>query len=829
MTPEWNELLKAVETYYGKGSPQWVKLFTSSYTVPEFYQIIKQVPGVTIILNKDGSTRGWEYENPFLEVETADPAIGELNSNTSTSTAVTVKTPINTSTSTDPGTGWEVVDIEQGAKTAGAAATTVGGLVKFKKYIPAAVLLASTATRAGLVLQPSYWETHTTDPILTNLKDIDPEKYEQITITNDEIAELYPGAELFDGMFRQFLSPITGEQVGEMYVDEEALAYMAKAMSEAGAFDYEEYQEEDTQIPDVGNIDLTDYFNFPIRTSASVEWEDEYNIHEQIPLGDASMVLVQESDDPDTVRKYIIGTSTPMRISDILTSKSTGETSTDIIEVTVRDTFTYDNKTGYYGIPLGSIIEPTGGTYNINKMKIDTLPPLNALELFFWNLLYGSRVIKTGGVEGLDVQDGANVLNIEPDDSISDIMQKMETQYPDMANKKIIQQVVQPDGSVKEYSYVPVPAPSGNPNTDPDSGEDPFNKPVSGDRTQDQTEITAETDEDSETEPITKYILEDITDPPEPVKENTGSGETPPIVIPTGSASALYTVYNPTNGEINSFGSWLWSANFVDQLLKMFNDPMQAIISLHKVFCSPSVSGRNNIKVGYLDSGVAANVVSAQYVTVDCGTVNLTEFYQNVFDYPPFTDVTIYLPFVGFVRLDTNDVMRASINVVYHVDVLTGACLAEVKVIRDSFGGVIYQYSGDCSVHYPLSSGSYMGIVSALLGVAGTVASGGALAPMAIGMAAGAMRGHANVERSGSLSGNAGAMGIKKPYLVVQRPQINTPTGFEQFTGKPSNSLVTIGECTGFIKCKEVHVINTPATESETQELVSLLKEGVIL
>ena len=122
-----------------------------------------------------------------------------------------------------------------------------------------------------------------------------------------------------------------------------------------------------------------------------------------------------------------------------------------------------------------------------------------------------------------------------------------------------------------------------------------------------------------------------------------------------------------------------------------------------------------------------------------------------------------------------------------------------------------------------------MGIVSALLGVAGTVASGGALAPMAIGMAAGAMRGHANVGRSGSLSGNAGAMGIKKPYLVIQRPQINTPAEFEKFTGIPSNSLVTIGECTGYIKCKEVHVINTPATESEVQELVSLLKEGVIL
>lgn len=816
------KMLEGINGYYESDFPNdpfvnWEQI-TKKYELQpnEFTNTVELIPQAKVIRNADGSVRSY---NVSAMIENPPSTAESINSNASTQQISAVEVPANTTV--DPTTG--TVNATTGAVAAGG--TAAAGLVKFKKYIPAALLLASTATRAGFILQPGYWDTHTTDPILSTLKDVDPEKYKQITIKDDEIAQSTPDAAFFDGFFRQFVDPITGLLKGEMYVDEEALAYMAKAMSEAGAFDYEEYQEEDTQIPDVGSIDLTDYFNFPIRTSASVQWEDDYYIREQIPLGDARIVLVQESDDPDTVRKYVISTSTPMRISERLTSKSTGETSTDIVEVTVRDTFTYDNKTGYYGIPLGSLIEPTGGSYNINKLKVDTLPPLNALELFFWNLLYGSRVIKTGGVEGLDIQQGANVLNIEPDDTINEIIQKLETQYPDLAAKKITQQVVQPDGSVETYSYVPVPAPEGN----PQNVEDPYAEPVTGNRTQTETEIEPDTDEESEVEPITQYIVEIVTKTPTKTETDTGGGDTPSVVIPTGTASALYTVYNPTESEIQSFGAWLWSPNFVDQLLKMFNDPMQAIISLHKVFCSPSVSGRDNITVGYLDSGVDANVVSGQYVTVNCGSVNLAEQYQSVFDYPPYTDVTIYLPFVGFVRLDANDVMRGTVNVTYHIDVLTGACLAEVSVTRDMFGGVIYQYSGDCSVHYPLSSGSYMGIVSALLGVAGTVASGGALAPMAIGMAAGAMRGHANVERSGSLSGNAGAMGIKKPYLVIQRPQINTPAEFEKFTGKPSNYTVTIGECTGYIKCKEVHVLNTPATESETQELVSLLKEGVIL
>jgi hypothetical protein len=276
-------------------------------------------------------------------------------------------------------------------------------------------------------------------------------------------------------------------------------------------------------------------------------------------------------------------------------------------------------------------------------------------------------------------------------------------------------------------------------------------------------------------------------------------------------------------------GAWLWSSAFVDQLLKMFADPMQAIISLHKVFCSPVTGGSVDIKVGYLNSGVQALSVTNQYVTIDCGTVTLNEYYQNVFDYPPFTEVSMFLPFIGFVRLDTNDVTRGSINVKYHIDVLTGACLAEVSITRDSSGGVLYQYSGDCSVHYPLSSGSYMGIVSSLLGIAGTIASGGALAPMAVGISTGIMSARSSVERSGSISGNSGAMGGKKPYIVIQRPQTNTPAEFNKFTGKPSNDITTVGQCTGFISCTDIHPIGCSATESEMNEILSLLKAGILI
>ena len=149
---------------------------------------------------------------------------------------------------------------------------------------------------------------------------------------------------------------------------------------------------------------------------------------------------------------------------------------------------------------------------------------------------------------------------------------------------------------------------------------------------------------------------------------------------------------------------------------------MQSIIGVHKIFATPPTSGSGNIVVGYLDSGVGANLVSAQYTTIDCGSVNVREQFGNVFDYTD-TTIRLYLPFIGIVDLDTSDVMRGSVHVVYHVDVITGACLAEVKITRDASGGTLYQYAGDAAVRYPISSGSYMGVVAGIASAVGGVAS----------------------------------------------------------------------------------------------------------
>jgi hypothetical protein len=231
---------------------------------------------------------------------------------------------------------------------------------------------------------------------------------------------------------------------------------------------------------------------------------------------------------------------------------------------------------------------------------------------------------------------------------------------------------------------------------------------------------------------------------------------------------------------------------------------------------------------------VPSAYVDQQYVTIDCGSITLREYFGNVFDYEPYTKVAIYLPFIGVQSLSTAEVMRSTINVIYHVDIFTGACLAEVNISRDGGRGCLYTFAGDCSARYPLSSGSYMGIVGGVLsiagGIAGTVATGGNLLPALLGASSAMTHMHTDVKHSGQISGNAGAMGVKTPFLIVLRPQTAMADSYEHFTGRPANKFALIGETSGYIKCKEVHVDNLSGASYKEKEIVaSLLKSGIIV
>ena len=273
----------------------------------------------------------------------------------------------------------------------------------------------------------------------------------------------------------------------------------------------------------------------------------------------------------------------------------------------------------------------------------------------------------------------------------------------------------------------------------------------------------------------------------------------------------------------------------METIKKIWMNPLDGIISLIQVYATPTVSGAHNIILGYLDSGVSASVVSSQFVTVDCGSIDVKETKKNATDYAPYVSAHLYLPFIGIVEINVNDVMNGKIGVKYTIDVYTGTCLAEVSGKRSKdmpSDTVLYTFSGNCSQQIPLTSGNATGMLSALVAGAGaglSIATGGGL-----GVVAGiSMVGHSlthemfHVSKSGNLSANAGIMGAKKPYLILSRRQGYDANGYNELYGYPANKTVYLGNYSGFVRVKHC-LLKTKATDPERAEIMALLRDGVI-
>lgn len=304
--------------------------------------------------------------------------------------------------------------------------------------------------------------------------------------------------------------------------------------------------------------------------------------------------------------------------------------------------------------------------------------------------------------------------------------------------------------------------------------------------------------------------------------------------LPTLSAvdTGFITLFNPSASELLNLANYMWGDLFdVSTWKKIFADPMDAILGLSIVPVAVPNGGSSAVTVGNISTGISMNKAAAQYVAVDCGTLNVNEYWGAYLDYDPYTKAEIYLPYIGTHPLSVDDIMNKPVHVVYHIDILSGACCAYVKC----GGSVLYSFVGQCSCSIPITGNDWTNVVNGALSIAASigtmVATGGASAPMSVASiastAVNSMK--PNVEKSGSMGGMGGMLGVQTPYLILTRPRQALPERQNSFTGYPSFITISLGDCSGYTEIEKIHLENITATEQELSEIENLLKGGVIL
>lgn len=348
----------------------------------------------------------------------------------------------------------------------------------------------------------------------------------------------------------------------------------------------------------------------------------------------------------------------------------------------------------------------------------------------------------------------------------------------------------------------------------------------------------------------------DIRDGDDPIQDSDPSvpggggggydGTSDPIDFPNlprggALASGGCRAYRPTSQEIKSLLDTLWNTSIFDisTFQKLVDNPMDAIIGLHALPVTPVSEDRAlHVFVGNFNTEIAMDRITNQYLTVDCGYVDLSEFWGSALDYSPYTKIAVYLPFVGIKDLTIDDVMPKNVRIKYNIDVLTGDCIAFVKCGT----AVLYKFAGNMKQDIPLtgqrSDVQLRGLVStmSIIGSAamGSAVGGGVGGGMIIGATASGIGNVASskivTQRSGALGGNVGVLDEFVPYLIIHRPVQSLAKDFKTFKGYPSNITSRLGDLQGYTEVEYVNLGDIPnATSAEMDEIKNLLSRGVLI
>lgn len=256
------------------------------------------------------------------------------------------------------------------------------------------------------------------------------------------------------------------------------------------------------------------------------------------------------------------------------------------------------------------------------------------------------------------------------------------------------------------------------------------------------------------------------------------------------------------------------------------------VIDCHAIPTSISDATVEGLKVGYRQfNDLQVARATEDYVDVDCGELNIGEFFANFLD---FLNVScdLFLPFIGYVPIESEYWNGGTIKVVYRFNIVDGSFQAKVlstsskSKLTDT---IIGQYGGVACVHYPITGLQYSNVVAGLVnGTVGAVTSGssGDIGGVATSLANMTML-RPNNPMSNGFNASSSFLTNRTPYLVIKRPTPQFSETYPNEIGLPLNVTLPLSSVHGFTVIDNP-ILNIACSDEEYNEIISLLKSGVI-
>ena len=304
--------------------------------------------------------------------------------------------------------------------------------------------------------------------------------------------------------------------------------------------------------------------------------------------------------------------------------------------------------------------------------------------------------------------------------------------------------------------------------------------------------------------------------------------------------------------------NWLTTSSFLDNISRLFNEPLSAIIALRYYpfdiaqHDSANVEQTSNITiVNVTCDTVGGYKLGDNYnTTVSGGTMEYTAYYGTYADWTNCR-YQLYIPYLGIVDIAPSYVINRRLSIDYIVDFLSGKTAVIVKSYdKDTNkGNIVLLRECSLSVDVPIVYSNYnqqqvtrmlsllSGVQSVANGAISGAMSGGGTGAI-IGAVTGLIGGAVDVARTyattplemgavGTIGSSGGYNMPQTAYLMISRRPLALPAAeYANIAGKSAGVYDTIGAVSGFVKC-ECARVDINATEREKQEIMALLANGV--
>ena len=192
----------------------------------------------------------------------------------------------------------------------------------------------------------------------------------------------------------------------------------------------------------------------------------------------------------------------------------------------------------------------------------------------------------------------------------------------------------------------------------------------------------------------------------------------------------------------------------------------------------------SNIMLGQYDSMVASTLLNQYLLDIDGGAITIPEKFHNAYDYLN-TECILHLPFLDEINLPPHYVVKQTINIKYKLDLYSGTLTA--SIYSSYLNSIVANTSGIIVTNIPFIQKQTDNVVNELTKVFTNL--------------------------------------IPTAFMEVTR---NIPYDNVNIYGKECVDFDMIGNKTGYLKCDNVSLV-TKATKNEKDEIMSLLKDGIIL